>query len=232
MGRNEKGLFAGVLGVIALLWCLVVLVFVDKTGAGFDYWGGFVFGLVAIIVPLLLSLGMSFRVNRASKEIAMSRVTCSVVYLIFGVIFNGFFVLLKIGDHKALILIVNVLALLAYLVISYFWAAYLVRVTNLSEQISSKAFQITELKNEIGVLLAICKNGEVREKLMALKTKVDYSDNLSQAGTQNEEYLFFNQLKEIEDLIRNKQPDELIINKISEAESTWNVRSAKLTTVR
>ncbi len=232
MNRNDKSIFAIVLGIFALLWCLVVLVFVDQKHAGFDYWGGFAFGLIAILAALIANIVIKLRANRASLEISMIPVPVSITYLLFGVIFNGYFVYEKIGDHKTIIVVVNVLALVAYLVLMYYLMAYTSRVTELSDRISDKAYQITEIKSEIGVLLALCGSGEVRDKILALKTKVDYSDNLAQAVTQDEENLFFSQIKGIENLIRSKAADEDILKLISEAEDTWKIRNAKLTTAR
>ncbi len=232
MNRNGKSIFSIVMVAFALLWCLVVLVFVDKTNAAFDYWAGFAFGLVTILATLIVNLVLKFRINRASLEISMIPVVPSMAYLIFGVIFNGAFVLVKVGNHKALIVVINVLALLAFLVVFYFLTVYAARVTDLSEKVGYKAFLITQIKSEMGILLAVCKKGEIRERVMALKTKVDYSDNLAQSVTQNEENLFFNQIKSIEESVQNNVSEEEILKQISEAENTWNIRNAKLTTVR
>lgn len=78
-----------VLFVFAALWAFSILIFTDFEDAGFYYWGGFAFGLIAIILGAIVNLFISSRSNRNTTEIEMIPIYVTAVYVVASVIFNA-----------------------------------------------------------------------------------------------------------------------------------------------
>lgn len=218
--------------VLAVLWCIVILVFMDHSDAGFYYWGGFSFGLAAFIIVALSSYLVRYHANQNTTEITMIPTFVSVTFVVFSTVFNFIFVYLKDGEYEAAIVVVNVLAIMVYLIVVYYLTRYAARVTETADRIAGKTMQFGKIKTEIAGVLALCSDDDIKKKVLGLKQQIDYSNNLSQEAVAGDEAALYSQIQDIEDLLKNKAEKSAVLSKITEAEETLQIRNSKLTTIR
>ena len=218
--------------VLAALWCVVVLVFMNHSDAGFYFWGGFSFGLAAFIIVALSSYLVSYQANQNTTEITMIPAFVSGTFVVFSAIFNFIFVCLKDGEYEAAIVVVNVIAIMCYLIVVYYLTQYAARVTEKADRIAGKTMQFGKIKTEIAGALALCSDEDIKKKVLGLKQQIDYSNNLSQEAVADDEAALYSQIQDIEDLLRNKAEKSDVLSKIAEAEETLKIRNSKLSTIR
>jgi hypothetical protein len=220
-----------VLTVFAALWTLSILIFVDFEDAGFYFWGGLCFGLIAIILGAVVNVFISSRAGRNTTEIEMLPIYVTAVYVIISVIFNAIFVYLKDGDYNIAIPVVNVVAMVAYMVVIYSLGQYADRVVAVSSAVGSKTSKYGMITTKMAQLLGMCKDPDVRKKVLDLKQKVDYSNNLSQEVSVYEEEDFYNVITNIESMLVDGSSKEDIMSLIDEADNIWKTRNSKLSTM-
>ncbi len=220
-----------VLTVFAALWTLSILIFVDFEDAGFYFWGGLCFGLIAIILGAVVNVFISSRAGRNTTEIEMLPIYVTAVYVIISVIFNAIFVYLKDGDYNIAIPVVNVVAMVAYMVVIYSLGQYADRVVAVSSAVGSKTSKYGMITTKMAQLLGMCKDPDVRKRVLDLKQKVDYSNNLSQEVSVYEEEDFYNVITNIESMLVDGSSKEDIMSLIDEADNIWKTRNSKLSTM-
>ena len=107
---KSNKIFSIVLWVFAALWAVSILVFVDHENAGFYYFGGFVFGLIAIVLGALVILFIGSKGGRNTTEIEMLPAYVTAIYVAVSVVINGIFVYLRDGAYNIVIPAVNVMS--------------------------------------------------------------------------------------------------------------------------
>lgn len=220
-----------VLTVFAALWTLSILIFVDFEDAGFYFWGGLCFGLIAIILGAVVNVFISSRAGRNTTEIEMLPIYVTAVYVIISVIFNAIFVYLKDGEYNIAIPVVNVVAMVAYMVVIYSLGQYADRVVAVSSAVGSKTSKYGMITTKMAQLLGMCKDPDVKKRVLDLKQKVDYSNNLSQEVSVYEEEDFYNVITNIESMLVDGSSKEDIMSLIDEADNIWKTRNSKLSTM-
>lgn len=232
MNKVKNKIFSVVMLILALLWCVIVLVFVDHNNAGFYYWGGFAFGLSAFLISAGVYWFVHYRADQNTTEITMIPGFISGIYTFFSAVFNLIFVYQKDGEYGEIIVAVNVLVLLVYSIAIFYLTIYASRVVSQAKRINNKTEQLSTIKTELAAALGMCKDADIKRSLLELKQKVDYSDNLAQSITEQEENLFCEQIKEIGKCLNDEANKEMILSKIAEAEQIWLIRNSKLATKR
>ena len=220
-----------VLAAFAALWTVSILIFVDFEDAGFYFWGGLCFGLIAIILGAVVNGFISLRSNRNTTEIETLPIYVTAVYVVIGVIFNAIFVYLKDGDYNIAIPVVNVVAMVAYMVVIYSLGQYADRVVATGNAVGSKTSKYGMITTKMAQLLGMCKDPDVKKRVLDLKQKVDYSNNLSQEVSVYEEEDFYNVITNIESMLVDGSSKEDIMSLIDEADNIWKTRNSKLSTM-
>lgn len=220
-----------VLFVFAALWTSCILIFNDFEDAGFYFWGGLVFGLIAFILGATVNLLISSRSNRNTTEIEMLPIYVTAIYVAASAVFNAVFVYLKDGDYNIAIPVVNVIAIVAYLVYIHSLSSYADRVVSTGNAVGDRTSKYGAISTEVAKLLGMCNDPDIKKKVLELKQKVDYSNNLAQGAVVYEEQDFYNTLLGIENMIADGSSKEEIIALIDEADGIWKIRNSKLSTM-
>jgi ABC-type multidrug transport system fused ATPase/permease subunit len=217
---------------LAILWCVILIFFVGYDEDKTYYLAGFVFGLVSFLITALVHLLVTWRVNHNTTEITMIPGYASSAYVVISVIVNLIFVYQTSTLAGAVCVVINVLAIIAYFVVVFGNVQYANRVTAQADRMNYKTSQIGLIKSKLASAIGMCDTPEVRTRLVELKQKVDYSDNLSQDIVVGEESRFYEQLNMISDLISSKSDKELVLAEIEKADRTWMTRNSVLATKR
>lgn len=214
--------------IFAALWAFCILIFNDLDNAGFYFWGGFVFGLIALLLGACVNLFIIPRDNRNTTEIEMIPIYVTTVFVVAMVIFNAVFVYLKDGKYNIAIPVVNVIAIVAYLIYIHGLSSYADRVVRTAELVGSKTSRYGAITTEISKILGMCNDTDIKKKVLDLKQKVDYSNNLSQNVSMDEEEDFYNTLRSLESMILDGSSKEDIVSLLEEADNIWKIRNSKL----
>jgi len=217
-----------VLIVFAALWTLSILIFTDKSDVGFYYWGGIAFGFIALVLGALVNLFISSRHSRNTTEIEMLPVFATGIYAVVCVIFNSVFVYLKDGDYSIAIPAFNVIAMVVYLIYVYSLLRYADRVVATGNAINEKTSRYAGISVKMAQLLGMCNDADIKKKVLELKQKVDYSNNLAQNVSGYEEEDFYNAITTLESMLADGTSKEEILAQIENADNIWKARNSKL----
>ena len=121
--------------------------------------------------------------------------------------------------------------MVAYMVVIYSLGQYADRVVAVSSAVGSKTSRYGMITTKMAQLLGMCKDPDVRKRVLDLKQKVDYSNNLSQEVSVYEEEDFYNVITNIESMLVDGSSKEDIMSLIDEADNIWKTRNSKLSTM-
>lgn len=216
---------------VLVAWLVCGLVFAPYEIAGFYYWGGFGFGLLGIaavcIADLLTSGG-----KRATTEVNAIPMVYSFGYLAVCLIKNAIFMVLVKGNLNRLLIVLNILTLLVYIMLVFYAVQYRNRLSDQLDLVAEKTANTTEIASLLARLLSQAKDPEVKSRLYSFKEKVDYSSNITQGFTADQENALIERLRSIGSELSSGANKEKLLSEIDEAEQTWNMRNAKVSTIR
>ncbi len=217
--------------IIALAWIICGLVCANYNEPTINYWGGFGFGLLTLVAVIISDFLL--RTNgRATLEVNAIPVVYSFMYVIFGLIFNIVFMVKAKDIAWKFLVIGNVLLLIFYVLVIYFANKYRNRVTNQIDLTVSKTMNTVEIGSLVARLLSQAKDEDVKKRLYAFKEKIDYSTNISQGFTVEIEEELLENLRNIGRGLSDGISKEQILSEIDTAEDIWNMRNAKISTIR
>lgn len=225
--------------MVAVAWLVCGLLFANYKSPSFCYWGGFGFGLMVIAAVCLANYVLKSR-NKAPIEVNVLPTVISFGYLIIGIAFNvrfmisrpGIYEMQGTGIFEKVLIAANILLLLVFILTIYFASGYKNRVSEQIEIAGGKIANTTEIMSLVARLLSQTKDEEVKDKLYAFKEKIDYSTNVSQSFSVENEEKLMEKLRGIGADLNNGAPKEHILSDIEEAEKIWNMRNAKISTLR
>ena len=225
--------------MVAVAWLVCGLLFANYESPSFYYWGGFGFGLMVTVAVCLANYVLKSR-NKAPIEVNVLPTVISFGYLIIGIAFNvrfmipmpGIYEMQGTGIFEKVLIAANILLLLVFILTIYFASGYKNRVSEQVEIAEAKIANTTEIMSLVARLLSQTKDEEVRNKLYTFKEKIDYSTNVSQSFSVENEEKLMEKLRSIGSELNDGASKERILSDIEDAEKIWNMRNAKISTLR
>ncbi|MCR5321986.1 MAG: hypothetical protein K6E85_01695 [Lachnospiraceae bacterium] len=205
--------------IIALIWIVAALLFNDI------YWGGFIFGIIAIVI----TFGYIFLFRTRSirnEEVDFIPLICAIGYLLVALVMNVVFMLSGSNDSVKLLVLLNILLILIFAAAIYFAGRYADGVAEKTEKLIEKKKNTANASLQTAALLSISSDPDIKKALKDLKTKIDYSGNTTQAITQSAEEEFISKIEEIKTAVINKEDKLKILDMISDANRIWSERNA------
>ena len=205
--------------ILALVWIVAALLFNDI------YWGGFIFGIIAII----LTYGYMFIFRTHSirnEEVDFIPLICALGYLIVALVMNVVFMRVGSNDLVRLLVLLNILLVLIFAAAVYFAGRYANSVAEKSEKLIEKKKNTANASLQAAALLSISSDPDIKKALKELKTRIDYSGNTTQAITEAAEEEFISKIEEIKKAVIDKEDKAKILDMISDAGRIWSERNA------
>lgn len=226
--RHTSGkVLSVVLFIIAIQWCVVLLLFRWPLVWTFHYCGGLVGGALSLFIAAIVSLCISGH-GKDTTEIDVLPDIATVCYALFGIVFNGAFVWFMYGHLEAVLVVGNVMALLIYGVVLFALSGYATRVDRTAAGISAGVSQYARIRDLLPALLVQTQDADIRKALLALKSTIESGNNMAQAATHEEEVTLFEQLYDLQQLMQGGAEKDIILQKVAEARQTAMLRNAGL----
>lgn len=221
-GTNQIALIGA-----AFIWIVAFILYQIYHEVGVNYWTGFAFGLLGMAVA---EAGVLFaaRTNRSTLETSGIYAYYSLIYIAVVIALNIFFA--STDDYRYITLLVtaNIIILIVYILLTYNANKYIKDVSDKTERAAAKTQNAADISKELAVLISISQNSEIKQELIKLKEKVDYSNNVSQNISQKTEDVFLQKLRNIHDAISKGIEPDIIKSGIRDAEETWNIRNSSM----
>lgn len=216
-----------ILSGLTIIWIVGFILCRGISTIGPNYWLGFIFGLVGFAAAGICILSME-KSNFSTTEIGYIPIYYSAVFVVLMAGLNLGFACIKERMFIPVFIIVDLLLMLIYGILVYAAFKNLARVKELTEYAPGKMKNSADISHELAALLSVAKDADIRQELLKFKEKVDYSNNVSQSfSTDNEERLLEALYKLREDLSDGVDA-KIIIDKIKAAADIWNIRNSAL----
>ena len=147
--------------ILALVWVVAALRFNDI------YWGGFIFGIIAII----LTYGYMFIFRTHSirnEEVDFIPLICALGYLIVALVMNVVFMRVGSNDLVRLLVLLNILLVLIFAAAVYFAGRYANSVAEKSEKLIEKKKNTANASLQTAALLSISSDPDIKKALKEL----------------------------------------------------------------
>lgn len=211
--------------VIGIVWLALVLLLGTELYFGRNYWLGFGFGLMSFLVVLGAQFLYSAATNPSTTEIAGIPIYYSVGYLLISIVRNTFAMFASISELVSPLVIFNLIALVAYIILMVLSAHYFNRVNAQLAYEQQSKISVQNISAQLGAMLAKAPDDE-KLSIKKLKEAVDYSNNLTQTFTKVQEEEFLRLLLELQGLIECNGEKSLIEKKITQLNQLWQARNS------
>ncbi|MBR3305903.1 MAG: hypothetical protein IKI75_01450 [Lachnospiraceae bacterium] len=229
--RSRLALFFATVA-IAVVWIILMLIFTDFDEAGFYYWGGLAFGIIAFAITCLALLMMHIHRNRSTTEITMLSGYILEGYALISCIVNTIFCVIRDGDHGKILVAVNLILMLVFGIIFAASLNYNKRVAELADNIDTRTAPVANYSSRIAGIVAMAQDPAVKAALLKLKESVDYGSNMSRGYAEAGEREFSDKLDIIQNLVlAGNTPADQLIGEIEQAKRLYAMRNAQMQTL-
>lgn len=205
----------------AFIWIVGFILYQLSHKTGIHYWLGFGFGLLGLAAAAASAVLIG-RTRPETEETAGIPVYYTSIYIVLVMAFNIFFALTPDHFLTTLFVVINLAALLVYVLLVYNAGRYMGGVAGRAKQAAKKTEGKADISAELGELISMSTDAGVKAQLLKLKEKVDYSNDIS---TETEAF-FVQKLCAIRAAIAEGVDAALVRDSVKEAETVWNVRNS------
>ena len=193
-------------------------------GAGFTYWGGFIFINIAFIVVGAIMFFQQRKVAAANSQIT----TYAAVggYFAVSFILNLIFMIVYTKTWAAGVLIPNIVLLLLAALLIMFVLRSEGHVAEVGEKLTEKAVVLENFEIRVSGLKMKAVDSDIKKALEILYDDVRYADSMSVPAAQQQENAFMEKLMEIDEMLDEENVDkEQLLALIKKAKMAWKLRN-------
>lgn len=216
---------------IAIIWIIAFLIYQDSPDAGDSYWIAFVFGLIGLVATEI-SMVLRSKSNSSTLEIGAISIVYTVIFAITNLILNVIFSLSKKNELALVFVIINLAVLLVYAVLIYYSNKYVLRVNGLTDYSADKMVSVSEISKQLAILINMSSDNEVVTELKKLKENIDYSNNVSQNFSRDQEKIFLQKIHSLQNDIADGAEKDIVVSKIRDASVTWGLRNSRVNNIK
>lgn len=213
-------------------WFVICVAFSDIQDGGFYLWGGLIFGVISFVLAGVSLYLVEINSNRNTTEINYIPIYYTILFQIVTIIINTYFIFRGNGNLNVIVVVLNSVAIILFISLRLFTEQYVQRVDEQTIYSSKKIASFTAISVKLSTLISIEKDNEIKKKLLEVKELVDYSSNVSQPFSDQQQNLFLLQLNQIEAMILENREKKDVLNKIEEAVIIWNTRNSTVSAIR
>lgn len=229
----KKQFALGIHAVLAVIWLAVGLGLISVVSTDSNYWIGFIAGIIAIIVAAVVTLLRPMKMSDSMTEVNSVHYVIGFGYVLIVFVINIICMLLENCNVIIAILISsNVILLAVYVYFAYLSAHSAMSIAKKIETVSAKTNSTAVFSMMLASFIGIAQDQDIKNKVYALKQKVDYSSNTSQSFTKELEDEFEQALQTVGNDIKQGKDKNEILADLESAERIWNDRSARISAVR
>ncbi|MBP5331512.1 MAG: hypothetical protein J6Y89_06640 [Lachnospiraceae bacterium] len=217
--------------IIVLIWVVVGLLLPDSMKAGFCFWGGFVFGIIAVAVTFVY-LFLFRKKGARTEEVDFIPTVCAFCYMFVSLGLNIAFMVMGESASGELLIGLNILLLLISALVIFAAWRYANGVSAKTELLNAKKNNKQVASAMIAGIMSISDDQDIKKALRGLKEKVDLGNNTSQSFTEELETEFIEKLRGIRGAIDAGSDKTEIINMITSAGKLWSERNAMQMSVK
>lgn len=219
--------------LVFFAWAGLVLLFADYDTVRANFWVGVIGATLAYVVALASRLLEKPVSSNSATEIGFISAFAAEIYLSCAMVINTVFILLeKVNLNIYIPVFVNVTVLLIFISVSIHAKSYQERVVEIANATTNRTYQHVNISRQVGVVLSIAEDPDVKKRLVLLKESIDYSDTNSSAYSQNYENEFLQIMEQIQSALRNNCHNDEVLKMIDDAEKVWKCRTSVVTAIK
>lgn len=226
MKLSNRKLLSIAIGLIGLVWCCCVCAAAVSFDPPLRLAGGLTFGILAAVLSVVYLIVFKRYPGSSAVETGALSVFFTIIYFAAALLANTVFIFCGRGEFNRFLVCANLLINVIFVILVLYAEKDTRRLTDQLERTAEKTAARGNLSVILGELLAEAKDEQVRAALYRLKEAVDYSSNITTAGTADYEEQMEALLTDLKDLIANGGSPEETLSGIREAESLWKSRNS------
>ena len=228
MKLSIRKILAIAVAALGIIWGVGAGVLTCTYNPDLPFAGALIFGLVAAAISVVYLLYPRFTPDKQSVEVSALPVYFSIIFVLASLVANTVFIVRTRGDFNGILILCNLLFFAIYAVLVLFAEKNVHNLSRRLARMDAKTIPHTDISAQLGIILGMAENDEVRNKLLSFKEYVDYGSNVSTQSTAESEARIGSCLDELQTMMRDHADDALIVNKIAEAEMLWKTRSVQV----
>ncbi len=233
-GIKNKYLTAIIVGIFAVIYNILVFVIKDMDNAGGNFWGGYVFTMLAFVVVAGLSCLTSLSKSRSLANYSPVYFG-AIAYFVISLIVNIIFICLDKDTNTTAMIVINVILVLlfgAYAILMYMSIRHMGQT---SQKIAEKRQQANVMEISLGSLIDMAKDAQVKQSLVELQERVRYGGRVGSdapAEVLSAQDSLKNQIEVIKILLSSGADSEALLTAIEQAKNLLRTRDELLVAYR
>lgn len=216
--------------VIFAIWNILIWTIADLKKANLFFYCGYGFTCLAFLVVAIIFI---LKLNKnAIFSVMLPVYIVTAVYFLISFIMNMVFMILGDKTNVKAVVIPNAILVLLYIAAFGIMFYGIKHIAGNNKRIDKKVASLKMVAIEIGQIADLSSSDDVRTLLGQLREGVEYSDPLGAEETEPLEAEFKKKVAEIRMLVEGNYEQDLIANKIKEAQSKLRQRNEVLRTLK
>lgn len=222
---KKKSVLAISIAIVSVVWALAVIAYIKLFDLPWMCWGSITCTLIAAVVTELYLLVFRKDLGKNGGGYEALGIILTIAYFVIVLLLNSVFVLLQYGDFNLVLLILNLIALAAFIVL-LLWVEH--NNTHLARRVEETAYKTAptvDISKKLGELLSITQDDAVRSRLLKFKESVDCASNISTPLAANNISKIAQMLDDIARLTIAQADRMIIFNRLNVVETAWKLRN-------
>ena len=225
MKQNIKSIYV-ILGNLIILgiWIAIILLRYDWDIRIYpNFIAGICFGAGTLAFSIFYFLAIR---STASPEVAAVPGGIIILFSIITAVLNYFFVFTREDKLNKTFIIMNIILIGIYAFLLIMAAHNAASIHERTQTAQQKISPVSHISGNVGNLLSLTQNPQIRKALLDLKQAVDYSPNLTSPAAAQYEQAFVGQLGDIRNLLYQNADSMDVLAAIRQASDTWKARNS------
>lgn len=220
------------IGILGAIWALVVLILAGMQDPAIHFAGSLLFGIIAVAAAVIYLFFLRFDPGRQAVEQGALSIIITIAYVFISLVANTALIPVGLGGFDRYLVIGNIIIDAVYVVLILYVENDTRQLKNRLDRTETKIAASVDISAKLGALLGIAENEEIRNRLLKLKELVDYGTNITTAATAAQEQQMVGCLDELMNLLMADSRNELVMEKIQQAERCWKLRSSAAASIK
>lgn len=227
--NNSTTILPIIVGMISIVWIICILLLANIDGIEFFLWSGFSFAVIDFVLTFLGMKYFAGRINEIGVEISITPCWILSIFFLVTTSINTIFVIKYDGEINVYVIIANLISYVIYGSILLYANSYVNHMIEIDAKIAEKTSSNDDCRMRVSMLMGMAKTPAVKSSIQSLKELIDYSNNTSGVWAGGTEKMFMEKLDQINVLIAQNEPDEVIVSQVQCATEIWKRRNVVIT---
>lgn len=222
---KKKSVLGISIAIVSVVWALAVVAYFKLLDLPWKCWGSITCTMIAAVITELYLLIFRKDLGKNGGGNEALGIILTIAYFLIVLLLNSVFALLQYGDFNLVLLILNLLAMAAFIILLLWVEHSNTHLARRSEETAYKVAPTVDISKKLGELLSITQDDAIRSRLLKFKESVDFSSNISTPLAAANIARIAQMLDDIARLTIAQTDRVIIFNRLNVVETAWKLRN-------